>query len=147
MGMVEYKFSDDDGWKLGCIGKDSLQHYRKMKFKLWLEMLRNPKCAAQFRRMLQIGLITTLYDKEAFPTEEKDKDKFQVKDEKGKMVDIPHPVYAMRIWDCEQRKYVEETPRLDGAPQPDKEKSFWEGLIAEFQAAHLVDKDGKLIEE
>ena len=54
--------------------------------------MHNPDCEAAFKRMLQVGLITTLYDHAIFPTAEADRAAYEVRNEKGKVVPIPHPV-------------------------------------------------------
>merc|ERR1719461_690502 len=111
--MVEYRFSADDTWKVGGIGKDSLESYRSLKFKTWLEMVKTPTCEAQFRRLLQTGLVCTMFDPNAFPTPDKDKGDYEVVDAKtGKKVQIPHPVYELRVWNAEHRKYENEVVRL-----------------------------------
>ena len=71
-------------------------------------MLDTPDCEAQFRRMLQCGIVTNVYDKCMFPTPEALKEKYQVVDEKnGKTIDLPHPVSQLRIWNAESQSYDE----------------------------------------
>jgi len=144
--MVEYRFSADDTWKVSQIGVDALAQYRGLKFKTWLEMIRSPDCEAQFRRLLQTGLICTMFDHTAFKTPAADLEKYQVLDQKsGKTVKIPHPVYELRSWDPKQRAYVKQDTRLVGAPKPEDEEKFWENLLDELRGVHGKEYVDQLI--
>ena len=57
-----------------------------------------------------------------------------MKDHKGKIVQIPRPVSAMRIWDPSKNKYQDVRARLDGAPDTEEElQELWQGMIATFK--------------
>ena len=76
-------------------------------FENWQEMIKNPTCEAALRRMVEIGLITTIFDPLAFPNpvvENKDDDPWLAKDDRGKYVNIPHPVKALRIWNPDTQR-------------------------------------------
>merc|ERR1719471_760155 len=143
--MVEYRFTANEDWKISHIGVASLKHWRKAKFKIWLEMLKKPTCAAQLRRMLEIGLITNLYDEGAFPTPEADKEQYEVKDHNGKVIQIPHPVNEMRAWNAKDRCYEQHSTRLDEAPPPENEKEFWESILQSFREAQVINEKNEVI--
>lgn len=90
-----------------------LYRWRSRKFALWLKQMHNPDCEAAFKRMLQVGLITTLYDHAIFPTAEADRAAYEVRNEKGKVVPIPHPVSF--FWDslfCSRYHMTEYSPLI-----------------------------------
>merc|ERR1711920_1015607 len=83
--------------------------------------------------MIQIGLITTLYDHLAFPNPPEMVDLYkETNDDTGKEVMIPHPVKGLRIWDHENKTYQDFHGRLEGAPEPDNEKEYWDKMIAKL---------------
>lgn len=133
---VEYAFAEDPGsWALAQLSRDALETYRGMKFEAWKGMLTNPTCEAQFRRMLQIGIVTRLYDPHVFPTPESLKSMYQVTDEKtGKLIELPHPVGAMRIWNAGSQSYDMIDPQLQGAPPEAEKDAWWANLIQELKA-------------
>eukprot|EP01060_Flectonema_neradi_P032557 TRINITY_DN5206_c0_g2_i1.p1 TRINITY_DN5206_c0_g2~~TRINITY_DN5206_c0_g2_i1.p1 ORF type:complete len:233 (+),score=40.01 TRINITY_DN5206_c0_g2_i1:64-762(+) len=141
--MVEYKF-EDTGFMLGWMGEDAAASYRSAKFKAWKEMVDKPNCEAAFRRILQAGVVTRLYDTVALPTPPEQADKYIVTNEEtGKKINIPHEVSEMRVWDAEAGSYKAFSAHLDGAPQPDEKEQFWGNLIAEQREKHgdeLIDK-------
>merc|ERR1711862_800008 len=95
----------------------ALETYRSVKFKQWLDMLHNPTCEAQFRRMMQIGPVTRLFDKQLFPTPDAFVDQYRIRDEhSGKMIDVPHMVEQIRVWNSEKQEYTELPCHLEGAP-------------------------------
>merc|ERR1712194_952589 len=68
---IEYSFADEPGqWNLAQVSLEALETYRGMKFDAWKNMLDKPTCEAQFRRMLNIGVVTQLFDPQLFPTPE-----------------------------------------------------------------------------
>ena len=76
-------------------------------------------------------MITTMYDDLAFPTAEEDKAKFQVVDDHGKTVTVPHPVTGLRVWNGKGYDVVEAT--LDGAPKTAEDTAkAWEELLVEL---------------
>merc|ERR1719386_368004 len=54
----EYVFAEDPNtWAIAQLSRDALESYRGAKFESWKQMLLKPTCEAQFRRMLQIGIV------------------------------------------------------------------------------------------
>lgn len=125
---VEYSFREEPGnWALAKISEDGLGSYRSRKFHMWKNMLENPDCEAQFRRMLQIGPVMCIFDTHIFPTPDHLKDSYQVTDERtGKVIDLPHPVSLLRKWDARKQSYIAVVERLDGAPSEFEEDAWWE---------------------
>lgn len=76
-----------------------------------------------------------IYDKLAFPLPEADKADWQITDEKtGKLVDIPRPVFALRIWDPKADCYADLSPLLAGAPKTDEELAeYWQTTLDELR--------------
>ena len=101
--MVEYRFAESPDWYLGFMSEGGMEGYRALKFKTWKDMIDQPSCEAAFKRMLQSGLVTKLYDTVALPTPESDLSAWMVTNEDtGKPIHVPHPVEEMRIWDAEE---------------------------------------------
>jgi len=128
---IEYSFSEDpDTWVIAQISREALESYRKSKFELWKELLMKGECEAQLRRMLQAGVVTSVYDDIVFPTPEEYRHHFRVKCEKtGRMINIPHPVNALRVWNAKDLKYDEIDPALEGAPSEAEKETWWADFI------------------
>merc|ERR1719336_3157269 len=106
--LVEYTFGGDDKkWMLAPMSLVSLEGYRKMKFANWKNMIEHPVCEAAFKRLLNIGLITNMFDNVAFPSPEEEEKDWIVQDEHGKDHQIPRPVKALRVWNVKERCYKE----------------------------------------
>jgi len=45
------------------------------------------------------------------------------------MVNIPHPVAALRVWNANELKYDEIDPALDGAPSEADKETWWADFI------------------
>lgn len=135
---VEYVFSEDPTrYALAQISLDALETYRGMKFELWQKMLKEPTCEAQFRRMLQIGVVSRMYDPNLFPTPDSLKPMYQVTDEKtGKLIQLPHPVGAMRVWNAKKQVYDSIDPQLQGAPSEAEKDAWWQNMIQELKEKH-----------
>jgi len=132
--FVEYKFQEEDHYRLAKVTVAALESYRIIKFKQWVTMLHNPTCEAQFRRMLAIGVVTRLYDKQLFPTPDAFSDKYRVVDEhSGKKIDVPHMVEALRVWNSSAQQYEELPCHLEGAPTDEQRESWWKDKIFELQ--------------
>lgn len=131
----EYAFGEDpNSWALAQLSRDALESYRGMKFEAWKSMLMNPTCEAQFRRMLQIGIVSRLYDAHVFPTPEAHKSLYNVSDEKtGKNIQLPHPVAALRVWNAAEQKYDSIDPQLQGAPTEAGKAEYWTSLMLELK--------------
>lgn len=135
---VEYCFGEEpDKWCLAQVSLDALTTWRRQKFEFWRGMLLKPTCEAQFRRMLQIGVITQLYDSKLFPTPDATKHLYQVTDEKnGKIIDLPHPVAHLRKWDAVSQRYEMIDPHLDGAPSEAEKEAWWRAQVEELAELH-----------
>lgn len=139
--IVEYCF-EDDVWRLSHVSEDACTHYIGSKFKNWEEMMHKPTCEAALRRMVEIGLITTIFDHLAFPNPpvpDGEEDPWIAKTKSGKEVNIPHPVKSLRIWDPENSSYRTLEGRLGGAPAPDDEESYWQEMLT-YLRAHFPDE-------
>lgn len=135
---IEYVFQEEPTqYALAKISKEALDTYRDMKFELWRKMLNEPTCEAQFRRMLQIGIVTRMYDPNIFPTPDSLRSLYQVTDEKtGKLINLPHPVSALRVWNAKSKVYDNIDPQLKGAPPEAEKEAWWQNLIKELKAQH-----------
>jgi hypothetical protein len=134
---VEYRFSEDAAWAVSQLSLDALESYRGMKFDAWKQMLVKPTCEAQFRRMLQLGMVSRLFDPNVFPTPAAFRDKYKVTDERtGKQIELPHPVEELRVWDVKEQKYRSVDTRLTGAPAEDQAAAWWDDLIKQLKAEH-----------
>jgi len=129
--LVEYTFSDQ--WMLAPMSLPSMVGYRGMKFKHWKGMIEQPVCEAAFKRLLNIGLITNMFDNVAFPSPEEEKKDWIVQDEHGKDHQIPRPVKALRVWNVKERCYKEVSAHLDGAPTADEAPKYWEDMLHKFK--------------
>ncbi len=54
------------------------------------------------------------------------------------MIELPHPVAALRIYNAGKGDYDEIDPLLTGAPDDASAKKYWDDLIAE-----LKEKNGE----
>ena len=131
----EYCFEDDPEWRVAKISLIALEDFKAKKFKLWEHQLKEPECEAAFRRLLQQGPIRNVFDKFIFPSSDEVAQKYKVKDEhSGKLVDIPHQVGRMRLWNVETGRYDEFDCSLAGAPTNENEaKVYWEQLMTEMR--------------
>lgn len=133
----EYCFAEDpETWVMTKTSCEAIESYKGMKFEAWKGMLTNPTCEAQLRRMLQIGLVTRLYDSNVFPTPDSQKSLYWVIDEKtGQSIELPHPVAGLRVWDASKQTYKSLDPQLTGAPKDEQGKNaFWAGMILGLKA-------------
>merc|ERR1719150_1053607 len=129
--LIEYTFSEQ--WMLAPMSLMSLEMYRKMKFANWKQMIEHPVCEAAFKRLLNIGLITDMFDHVAFPSPEEEEADWIVQDDHGKDVTIPRPVKALRIWDVKTRGYKQVSAHLEGAPTADEAPKYWEDMLHKFR--------------
>jgi hypothetical protein len=138
---VEYAFAEAPcQWRLAQLSRGALESYRDMKFEAWRKMLLEPTCGAQFRRMLQIGSVTRLFDPHVFPTPDGLRHLYQVYDDQsGRQIQLPHPVAALRTWNVGRRAYDAINPRLTGAPLEAAESSWWSALLNELGKQHGKD--------
>lgn len=141
--FVEFQFEEPfSDWKIADCTKDALEYYKASKFKVWRERLDNPTCEAEFRRMLQNGLVYKMYDRVLFPTPEGLIEKYEVTDDSGKKLSLPHPVSGLRVYNATTKSYDAIDPRLEGAPGAGEEEKYWEQTLNEFrekQGAGYID--------
>lgn len=135
---IEFSFGEEpDVWFMAQLSQEALETYRSMKFDAWKGMLVKPTCEAQFRRMLQIGMISELYDPTVFPTPEAQKASYQVTDERtGKLIELPHPVKGLRIWDASNQMYKSIETRLAGAPGTAEAEKWWAEFMQSLNSQH-----------
>jgi len=132
--LVEYTFDTERGeWMLAPMGLMSLEGYRRSKFQNWKHMIEHPVCEAAFKRLLNIGLITNMFDHVAFPSPEHEEKEWIVKDEHDRDVVIPRPVKALRIWNVKNRGYDTVRAHLDGAPKEEEAEAYWEEMVRKFK--------------
>eukprot|EP00039_Didymoeca_costata_P029864 m.26772 g.26772 ORF g.26772 m.26772 type:complete len:247 (+) comp7831_c0_seq1:387-1127(+) len=133
--LIEYRFGENNRWLLSNISQSSLEMYRSSKFQQWRDLLLDGggKCKATFKRMLKTGLVTNMYDHAAFPSPEDEKKDWQVKNDSGKIVDVPRPVEAIRVWDPTTNEYKALSARMDGAPPPGEEGTHWTELLVKLR--------------
>lgn len=132
---VEYAFLEaPEEWAVSELSRDALEHYKSTKFETWREMLLHSTCEAQLRRMLQLGVVTRMYDDNLFRTSEAYVSKYQVLDEKtGKLLKLPHPVAGLRIWSVGRKGYDLIDSQLDGAPSDTEKQAWWSNFVKELQ--------------
>lgn len=135
---IEYSFAEAPGqWNLAQVSQEALETYRGMKFDAWKNMLDKPTCEAQFRRMLSIGVVTELFDPQMFPTPDSLKSQYQVTDERtGKLIQLPHPVGQLRVWNAEKQQYDAIDTHLTGAPVEAEKATWWTDFIDKLRKEH-----------
>lgn len=145
---IEYSFPESpDQWAMTQLSLEALETYRGMKFEAWKNMLVNPTCQAQFRRMLQIGMICEMYDPQVFPTPEALKASYQVTDEgSGKLMQLPHPVKSLRVWDASAQAYKPVEGRLTGAPSAAEATKWWSSFVEELNSKHGAEYIASLMQ-
>jgi len=139
--IIEYRFGANGDWLISNIAESSLEMYRSAKFKSWKEIMMSGggNCNATFGRMLRTGLITGMYDSEAFASPPAEKPDWQVLNASGKLVDIPRPVSAIRVWSSEAAGYVSLQAKMDGVPAPEEEATFWAATLDELRTKFGAD--------
>lgn len=146
--FVEYCFGEEpERFYLAQVSMEALETWRGMKFKFWMDMLEKPSCEAQFRRMLQIGVITQLYDAKLFPTPDAHKPLYHVVDPSGKTIELPHPVAQLRRWDASEQRYVAVDPHLDGAPSEAEKEAWWASCLQKLRETHGAEYIASLMGE
>jgi len=150
--FIQYKY-EDNIWRLAKITNDSCRHYIQRKFEVWKHML-DPKeitCKPQLQRMIRTGVVTTLFDKNAFPEPEEMKEKYIVFDHHGKKINIPHPVSGLRLWNSENQTFEDVDPTLEGVPETaEAVEEMWQGMLSELRKYYpdeMVEIEQKLQKE
>ncbi|CAE7294299.1 Ankrd17 [Symbiodinium natans] len=135
---IEYSFAEAPGeWRVAQVSREALETYRGMKFEAWKQMLLKPTCEAQFRRMLQLGIVTQLYDPQLFPTPDASKAQYQVTDDRtGKLIQLPHAVKEMRVWNAALQQYDSIDTKLSGAPAEAEKAAWWKDFTDKMKAEH-----------
>jgi len=134
--LIEYQFSSDGDWFLAHVALPSLEYYRQSKYDIWKNMLIKPNCEAALKRMLNTGIISELFDDQIFITPAKDVHNYEVEDENGKTVRVPHPVHALRVWDSSSQGFKAVSAHLEGAPEKDEEEKEWTKLLGVLNTEH-----------
>eukprot|EP01084_Bolivina_argentea_P078950 143278_1 len=129
---IEYTFNENE-WLIAEISNESLECYKNGKFLNWKNQIMKPICEAAFKRLLCIGLITNIFDRFVFKSAENEINNWKVEDNNGKIVNIPRPVKLLRKWNVKKREYENINPHLNGAPNKENEKEYWENMINEFK--------------
>ena len=148
--FVQYRFSEDSptAWRVAAVTEEALVELKKAMFASWEEQIRRPSCEAAFRRLLQAGPISKVFDKHLFPTPAELKAKFQVVNETtGKLIDLPHPVEGLRVFDAATDAYRDIDPTLDGAPRGEvKTREYFDKLMSELREEFGSDYVAALLE-
>jgi hypothetical protein len=147
--LVEYSF-EDNVWRLSTVCISALQEYRQSKYDVWKHSLVEPDCEASLKRLLQGGLIFTMYDHLAFPNPPEQLANFQVKNDHGKLIDIPHPLTGLRAWNPKAKSYDAVDVRLIGAPAPENAEAVWNEILVELRqknAANYGDHIDELLDK
>jgi len=145
--LVEYQFDNNGKWHLSQMSLSPMESYRGSKFKHWEHMLIEPDCEAAFKRLLKLGVINKLFDPIAFPSPQEEKEQYQVRDEHGKIVEIPRPVHALRIWNAKLRKYDILSAHLDGAPSDKDAADYWKNMLQKLRDMRGAEYIDGLMEE
>lgn len=132
---VEYAFPESpDNWAMSKVSLNAIESYKAMKFEAWKKMLEEPTCEASLKRMIQIGVVTQLFDPHVFPTPESLKEQYQVQNEKtGETITVPHPVAALRVWNAQKQEYDAVDSHLEGAPPDEEKEAWWATFLAEVE--------------
>ncbi|CAJ1333149.1 unnamed protein product [Effrenium voratum] len=135
---IEYCFAEaPTEWRLAQVSREALETYRGMKFEAWKQMLQKPTCEAQFRRMLQLGVVSQLYDPQLFPTPAAFQSQYQVTDDRtGKQIQLPHPVKELRVWKAEKQQYESIDTQLSGAPREAEKEGWWKDFMDTLRKEH-----------
>lgn len=130
----EFRFENDDTWRVCRGDAQSLISYREFKFGEYEKEIKTipPPCMAGLARMLHQGPVTKLYEnqpvgRQIFPMSQEELVAFQHTRPDGKVVILPRPLAALRVFSPETGQYKELDLTLDGAPQ-DEEK-WWDDLV------------------
>lgn len=145
--LVEFQYEEGGAWALAKMSLEPLQYYKNSKFQAWRDMLDAPSCEAAFARMIQAGPLNCIYDKLGFPIPESEQGQWTITDEKsGKLVDIPRPVAALRVWDASADCYTAVSPLMGGAPEDAAALAvYWEQTLGELRAKHGDEYIDKLL--
>ena len=141
MQLVQYAFHNEDGslgpWMVSCLGRDSLTSYVAEKFKLWRGQMLTAfgGCAKAFLPEIRRGYaLCNIYDHMVFSSPLDEQANFEV-EHNGKMVSLPRPVAALRVWNPEQKVFETLSPVMAGSPSPSQTAEYWQSFLAELRDA------------
>jgi hypothetical protein len=126
-----------------CLGVDSLQSYIAGKFSAWKGQMLTAfgGCAKAFLPELRRGYaLTNIYDHMVFSSPAYEKQDWEV-EHQGKLVSIPRPVAALRIWNPSTEAYDPLSPVMTGSPSEAQREEYWQSFLAELRE-HLNPKYG-----
>lgn len=141
--LVEYSFEKADGsvgeWMVSNIGAETLAAYSGSKFSIWRNNMLNAfgGCAAAFLPDIKRGYaMSNVYDHMIFCSPAAEKADWETT-HNGKIVSIPRPVHALRVWNSETHEYVELDPHMPGAPNnkdPTERSEYWTQFLDELRS-------------
>lgn len=150
--LVEAQFVEGGPWTLSRGTADGIAREKEILFAKYAETIGQdpPGCLATLRRLLQAAPITTVYtgggNGKFVPSHEGfalrmpagEVADWTTVNDKGEVVDIPRPAYALRRWDPAARAYANDIdPLLDGAPRGEAETVAWYcGVVAKLKASN-----------
>jgi hypothetical protein len=129
---------------VSCVGLESLESYKSFKFGAWRDNMFEAfhGCAKAFLPELKRQkVMTNVYDTSVFPMSPIERSQWEV-DHNGKMISIPRPVKALRIFNSSTQAYDDINPMMDGAPTEAEQGSYWVSFLDELRA-HLGPKYGE----
>jgi hypothetical protein len=133
-------------WYVSNVGAETLESYIANKFGIWKSHMMNAfgGCAAAFLPELRRGYaLSNLYDHMIFSSSDAEKSQWET-EHNGRMVPIPRPVAALRVWDSVVHEYKSVSPQMPGAPDnsnPVEREQYWIALLEELKS-HLNPKYG-----
>lgn len=136
--LVEYAFESDGQigpWMISCIGVECLESYKGSKFSLWRSNMLTAfnGCAAAFIPELHRGYaLSAVYDHMIFSSDAGERSKWEV-EHNNKIVNIPRPVKALRIWNSNTQSYESISPHMPGAPLESDQQRYWLEFLQELR--------------
>lgn len=158
ISFPEYKFSENDEWKISSAGIENILSWRSSLFKLYESRIRMtpPECMKGLRRMLWEGPVTNLYESvnnNIFPIPDDEKHHWVIVNTNniGKKVTtyIPRKLHSLRIWNPLFRCYLRVETKLENSPQ-NPEKWFInlvKYLKSNLHGHHALDQETLNINE
>jgi hypothetical protein len=148
--LVEAQFVQGAPWTLSRGTADGIAREKEVLFAKYAETIRQdpPGCLATLRRLLQAAPITTVYsgggNGRSVPSHEgfalrmppAEVAAWTTTNDRGEVVDIPRPAFALRVWDAATRAYAHIDPLLNGAPRGEVETEAWFcGVVAKLKGS------------
>jgi hypothetical protein len=135
--LSAFHLDGSSAWMVCCVGVDSLQSYIGGKFSAWKTQMLTAfgGCAKAFIPELKRGYaLTNIYDHMVFSSPLDQKADWEV-EHNGKMVPIPRPVAALRIWNANTNSYDAVSPVMTGSPDPSQKEEYWQSFLVELRDA------------